>query len=224
MWTQKIWAKKFWVPNITKIISKQFQIRQKKGTYLWMCDCWNCVCAYSSRAEPALSGIRDKMLSVLLCISSWLELQGILLTGQQESVMMTSKAVVLSLVLVTQVVSLPPNYEDIESAVDQALGEKVDIQQEDPNSNTIHIAHNNPKDRWGETQEEILTGQEFCFSDIKIVQTNPFNTTIHVSLNVGSGAKVGQGYSVRKFNIQHRLHNFIRNNIRIKKTYIKSLW
>ena len=61
--------------------------------------------------------------------------------------MMTSKAVVLSLVLVTQVVSLPPNYEDIESAVDQALGEKVDIQQEDPNSNTIHIAHNNPKDR-----------------------------------------------------------------------------
>ena len=61
--------------------------------------------------------------------------------------MMTSKAVVLSLVLVTQVVSLPPNYEDIESAVDQAMGEKVDIQQEDPNSNTIHIAHNNPKDR-----------------------------------------------------------------------------
>jgi len=86
---------------------------------------------------------------------------------------MLTKHVLFSLVLIPLVTSLPPNYEDVESAVDQAVGEKVDINQADPQSNTIHIAHNNPKD-----------------SDIKIVQSNPFNTTIHVSLNVGSGAKV----------------------------------
>jgi len=56
--------------------------------------------------------------------------------------------------------------------VDQARGEKVDVSQEDPHSNNIHVAHNNPQN-----------------SDINIVQTNPFNTTIHVSLNVGSGCK-----------------------------------
>jgi len=87
--------------------------------------------------------------------------------------MMITKTVIFSLVMLLPVQSLPPNYEDIESAVDQAMGEKVDISQEDPQSNTIHIAHNNPKD-----------------SDIKVVQSNPFNTTIHISLNVGSGSKV----------------------------------
>ena len=30
----------------------------------------------------------------------------------------------------------------------------------------------------------------YLFSDINIVQSNPFNTTIHVSLNVGMGCKV----------------------------------
>jgi len=49
----------------------------------------------------------------------------------------------------------------------------VDVNQADPQSNAIHVAHNIPKD-----------------SDIKIVQTNPFNTTVHVSLNVGTGTKV----------------------------------
>eukprot|EP00092_Neocalanus_flemingeri_P013977 GFUD01015076.1.p1 GENE.GFUD01015076.1~~GFUD01015076.1.p1 ORF type:complete len:341 (-),score=112.84 GFUD01015076.1:126-1148(-) len=86
---------------------------------------------------------------------------------------MVNQVILLTLVMVPLVISLPPNYEDIESAVDQAVGEKVDINQADPQSNTIHIAHNNPKD-----------------SDIKVVQSNPFNTTIHISLNVGTGAKV----------------------------------
>ena len=55
--------------------------------------------------------------------------------------------IILTLVLVPIVTSLPPNYDDIESAVDQAVDEKVDITQADPQSNNIHIAHNNPKDR-----------------------------------------------------------------------------
>ena len=49
----------------------------------------------------------------------------------------------------------------------------VDINQADPQSNAIHVAHNIPKD-----------------SDITIVQTNPFNTTVHISMNVGTGSKV----------------------------------
>jgi len=65
-----------------------------------------------------------------------------------------------------------PNFEDLDLVVDQARDEKVDVTQENPHSNNIHVAHNNPKN-----------------SDIKIVQSNPFNTTIHVSLNVGSGCK-----------------------------------
>ena len=57
--------------------------------------------------------------------------------------------------------------------VDQAQGEVVAVEQADPHSNNIHVAHNNPRD-----------------SDIMITQTNPFNTTIHISLNVGTGCKV----------------------------------
>ena len=45
--------------------------------------------------------------------------------------------------------------------------------QESPQSNAIHIGHNNP-----------------VGSDIKIKQTKPYNTSVHVSLNVGSGSKV----------------------------------
>jgi len=56
--------------------------------------------------------------------------------------------------------------------VDQAQGEVVAVEQADPHSNNIHVAHNNPRD-----------------SDIQITQTNPFNTTIHISLNVGTGCK-----------------------------------
>ena len=57
--------------------------------------------------------------------------------------------------------------------VDQAQGEVVAVEQADPHSNNIHVAHNNPRD-----------------SDIMITQSNPFNTTIHISLNVGTGCKV----------------------------------
>ena len=49
----------------------------------------------------------------------------------------------------------------------------VDINQADPQSNAIHVAHNIPKD-----------------SDITVVQSNPFNTTVHISMNVGTGSKV----------------------------------
>jgi len=87
--------------------------------------------------------------------------------------MMVFQLAVFNLAMLPLVMSLPPNFEDMELSVDQAVGEKVDINQADPQSNTIHIAHNNPKD-----------------SDIKVVQSNPFNTTVHISLNVGTGAKV----------------------------------
>ena len=45
--------------------------------------------------------------------------------------------------------------------------------QESPQSNAIHIGHNNP-----------------VGSDIKIKQTKPYNPSVHISLNVGSGSKV----------------------------------
>jgi len=77
------------------------------------------------------------------------------------------------LLLLSSALALPPNFEDIHNAVDQAVDEKVDISQDNPQSNAIHIAHNNPKG-----------------SDIKVVQTNPFNTTVHISLNVGKDSKV----------------------------------
>ena len=74
-------------------------------------------------------------------------------------------------------------------SVDQAKNEKVDIRlkdeisfpiykvfacsQDSPQSNSIHIGHNNP-----------------VGSDIKIKQTKPFNTSVHISLNVGKDSKV----------------------------------
>ena len=45
--------------------------------------------------------------------------------------------------------------------------------QDSPQSNSIHIGHNNP-----------------VGSDIKIKQTKPFNTSVHISLKVGSQSKV----------------------------------
>ena len=60
---------------------------------------------------------------------------------------MDIQVVVLTLVMVPLVISLPPNYADIELSVDQAVGEKVYINQTDPQSNAIHVAHNNPKNR-----------------------------------------------------------------------------
>ena len=40
-----------------------------------------------------------------------------------------------------------PNFEDLDLVVDQADGETVDVDQADPHSNNIHVAHNNPKNR-----------------------------------------------------------------------------
>ena len=40
-----------------------------------------------------------------------------------------------------------PNFEDLDLVVDQARDEKVDVTQENPHSNNIHVAHNNPKNR-----------------------------------------------------------------------------
>ena len=42
---------------------------------------------------------------------------------------------------------IEPNFEDLDLVVDQAVDEKVDIDQADPHSNNIHVAHNNPKNR-----------------------------------------------------------------------------
>merc|ERR1719499_370995 len=78
----------------------------------------------------------------------------------------------LMLLSTALVLGVEPNFEDLDLVVDQADGETVNVDQADPHSNNIHVAHNNPKD-----------------SDIKIVQSNPFNTTIHISLNVGRGCK-----------------------------------
>ena len=40
-----------------------------------------------------------------------------------------------------------------------------------------------------------------CFSDIRIVQTNPYNTSVHISLNVGTGCKVRMNiFKTRKNN------------------------
>ena len=50
-------------------------------------------------------------------------------------------------VLAGLVAGLPPNYDDLDYTADQPVGEKVDIEQADPQSNAIHVAHNNPKDR-----------------------------------------------------------------------------
>ena len=49
----------------------------------------------------------------------------------------------------------------------------VDINQDEPNSNAIHVAHNIP------------TG-----SDITVVQTRPYNTSVHISLNIAKDCKV----------------------------------
>ena len=86
----------------------------------------------------------------------------------------SGQSVILMVMMVPLLVAgVEPNYEDLDLVVDQAQGEVVAVEQADPHSNNIHVAHNNPRD-----------------SDIMITQTNPFNTTIHISLNVGTGCKV----------------------------------
>ena len=50
-----------------------------------------------------------------------------------------------------------PNFEDLDLVVDQADGETVDVDQADPHSNNIHVAHNNPKDRSASTITTVNT-------------------------------------------------------------------
>ena len=69
--------------------------------------------------------------------------------------------------------AVEPNYEDIENALEEPQNEVVDIQQENPHSNQIHIAHNIP------------TG-----SDITVTQKSPYNATVHISLNIAKECKV----------------------------------
>ena len=69
--------------------------------------------------------------------------------------------------------AVEPNYEDIDNALSEPQNEVVDIQQENPHSNQIHIAHNIP------------TG-----SDITVTQKSPYNATVHISLNIAKECKV----------------------------------
>ena len=55
---------------------------------------------------------------------------------------------------------IEPNYEDFESALEQPQGESVEVDQTDPHSNSVHIAHNIP------------TG-----SDVSVRMTNPYNVS-----------------------------------------------
>ena len=58
-------------------------------------------------------------------------------------------------------------------SLDQPVDEVVEVSQDSPQSNAIHIAHNIPKG-----------------SDISVKLTNPYNVTVHISLNVASDCKV----------------------------------
>ena len=81
-----------------------------------------------------------------------------------------------AILLVTSSVSVEavePNFEDIESALEEPQNEVVSIEQENPHSNNIHIAHNIP------------TG-----SDITVTQKAPYNATVHISLNIAKECKV----------------------------------
>ena len=65
------------------------------------------------------------------------------------SMMSPMQSVVWVMVLVAPllVTGVQPNYEDLDLVVDQAREEKVDVSQDDPHSNNIHVAHNNPQNR-----------------------------------------------------------------------------
>ncbi|XP_059095307.1 uncharacterized protein LOC131890051 isoform X2 [Tigriopus californicus] len=65
------------------------------------------------------------------------------------------------------------NFEDLDLSVDMPQNEKVEVIQDDPHSNAVHIAHNIP------------TG-----SDIYVKQTNPYNASVHISLNVANDCQV----------------------------------
>ena len=60
----------------------------------------------------------------------------------------SGQSVILMVMMVPLLVAgVEPNYEDLDLVVDQARDEKVDVTQENPHSNNIHVAHNNPKNR-----------------------------------------------------------------------------
>ena len=80
--------------------------------------------------------------------------------------------VILALIF-TSVKAIEPNFEDIEESKSEPQNEVVNIEQDSPHSNAIHIAHNIP------------TG-----SDITVTQKNPYNSTVHISLNIGKDCKV----------------------------------
>ena len=54
---------------------------------------------------------------------------------------------VVALLTPFTVSGVEPNFEDLDLVVDQARDEKVDVTQENPHSNNIHVAHNNPMNR-----------------------------------------------------------------------------
>ena len=60
---------------------------------------------------------------------------------------MQSVVWVMVMVVPLLVAGVEPNYEDLDLVVDQARDEKVDVSQDDPHSNNIHVAHNNPQNR-----------------------------------------------------------------------------
>merc|ERR1712227_746603 len=90
---------------------------------------------------------------------------------------MLGKKITISLILFSiltvTINGLPQNYDDIDMSIDQPKNEKVDISQDSPQSNAIHIGNNNS-----------------VGSEIKIKQTKPYNTSVHISLNVGSDSRV----------------------------------
>ena len=64
-------------------------------------------------------------------------------------------------------------YDDIEESEDQPVDKVVNIVQENPHSNAVHVAHSNARN-----------------SDITVEMTMPNNVSVHVSINNANGAKV----------------------------------
>ena len=80
----------------------------------------------------------------------------------------------LALISLTSTVkAIDPNFEDIEESKSEPQNEVINIEQDSPHSNAIHIAHNIP-----------------TASDITVTQKNPYNSTVHIALNIGKDCKV----------------------------------
>jgi len=67
-------------------------------------------------------------------------------------------------------------FEDIDESLDQPVDQKVEVVQDSPHSNSVHVAHNNP-----------------VGSDIYVEQTSPYNASVHISLNIARDSKVEKG-------------------------------